>query len=240
MNYSSNSKSAIAIVDTGVRASHKCLNGAIAGGIGVQRRGDSLDYIYDSDFDDRHGHGTGVASLLHMLAPETPLYAVRIAQQQKIGYSIFVQEKVLALGIEWCLQKNIRLINLSYSIEEAPDNGPLADACRKAHAQNTILVAAYRNGEKRPVYPSAFPTVIGVAVLPNSEHGEISILSEKNYDVAVYGGPYQVASLDQTFRVMCGTSLATAQVTGMVARMLTIKPQLTLKQVFVYLKKYAI
>ena len=39
--------------------------------------------------------------------------------------------------------------------------------------------------------------------------------------------------------LVCGTSFATAQVTSMVARMFSIRPTLTLKQAFHYLKKYA-
>jgi hypothetical protein len=60
--------------------------------------------------------------------------------------------------------------------------------------------------------------VIGVSIQENLEYAQIAIVSEKNYDVAVFGGPYQITPLRNTPQIFYGTSFATAQVTGMVAR----------------------
>ncbi|MDR2406534.1 MAG: S8 family serine peptidase [Bacteroidales bacterium] len=228
----------IAIVDTGIASIYKTSLRVISG-VYIKRQHDS-SYIFDSDFSDYHGHGTAVAYLISILSPDSSLVAVRIAQQNDSEFIVHVPEKTLALGIDWCIEKGIRLINVSYSIEEISENGILASVCQKAQKNNIIIVAAYRNNSNISVYPAAFPNVIGVSVLKNSDHGQISIVSEQNYDVAVFGGPYLVNSLNHKITIVKGSSFATAQVTGMVGRMLAIKPTLSFQQVFNYLKKYSI
>ena len=229
----------IAIVDTGVRTDLKWLNLNLAGGVAVRQLDKSQKCVYDSNFNDVHGHGTEVASLFCTLTRGVPFYAVRIAQLHEDGCAVRVHEKVLAFGIDWCIEKGVRIVNISYSIEIAAKNGPLAAACRKASEKNVILLSSYRNYENRPVYPAAYPTVLGVTTRNGIDHAQVAIVSENNHDVAAFGGPYHVASLGNELKVVSGTSFATAQVTGMIARMLAIKPSLTFKQVFSYLKKYA-
>jgi subtilisin family serine protease len=229
----------IGVIDTGAVINF-VLQSNILNGIGIRILTEHSDYVYESDYSDHHGHGTEVASLLSVLCPEVPLVAVRIAQQDDSGLFVCVPEKILALGIDWCIEQGIRLINVSYSIESLSESGILAEVCQKAKEKNVIIVAAYRNNTKLPVYPASFPNVIGVSILENSEHGQISIVSEQNHDVAVFGGPYQVASINNEIKIVCGTSFAAVQVTGMAGRMLAIKPTLTFQEVFRYLKKYSI
>jgi subtilisin family serine protease len=226
----------IAIVDTGISGLHN----VVQNGVSIRLNGNSNDYIFDSDFSDLHGHGTEVVSLLSVLCPEAPLVAVRIAQQDDSGSIVRVPERALALGIDWCIEQGIRLINVSYSIELISKNGILAEICQKAQEKNIIIVASYRNNTNQPVYPASFSNVIGVSILKNSEHGQISIVSEQNHDVAVFGGPYQVVSINNETKIIYGTSFAAVQVTGMIGRMLAIRPTLSFQEVFRYLKKYSI
>jgi len=222
-------KQSIGIVDTG--------SNFFANGVAVDLQ--NAKCVISSDTSDHHGHGSSVASLLAALCPEATLVPIRIAQVNEGQSTPSVPENVLACGIDWCIDNRIRLVNISYSIEKVHEDGPLTAVCRKAAENNIIIVAAYRNGYQKPVYPAAFPSVIGVSIHRDLDHAQIAIVSEKNHDVATFGGPYQITSPGNTPKIVCGTSFATAQVTGMVARMLAIKPVLTFKQVFCYLKKYA-
>ncbi|GHT41088.1 hypothetical protein FACS189454_08520 [Planctomycetales bacterium] len=231
-NATLNSGCLIAIVDTGI--SH--LPSRVQSGISVCRLGESDEYVFEPDFSDYHGHGTAVASLLSVFCPESLLVAVRVAQQ----HNARVPEKFLALGIDWCIEQGIRLINVSYSIDKVSQTGLLASVCRKAYENNVVIVAAYRNNSNRRVYPAAFSNVIGVSILKNSGHGQIAIVSERNHNVAVFGGPYQVVLADNKTKIVCGTSFAAVQVTGMIGRMLAIKPSLSFRHIFRYLKKYSI
>jgi hypothetical protein len=150
---------------------------------------------------------------------------VRIAQQDETGIVVRIREEVLALGIEWCVKQRIRIVNVSYSIAEAPDNGFLATACQNAYEQGMIVVAAYRNGETMAVYPAAFPTVIGVRRRRDLRPGQISVLDERNRDFYAWG---------------TSNSIACAQVSAMVGRIHTVDKRCTLEEVFAFLAEVAV
>jgi len=229
----------LGVVDTGFKEFSNILLPKKSFGISVVQHDGTNNCLLDFDTTDHHGHGTEVESLLAAFCPEVEIVPVRIAQIRDGNCIPFVPEDVLALGIEWCVDNHIRLVNISYSIEKVNKDGPLVTVCRKAADNDIILVAAYRNAIYSPVYPAAFPTVIGVSIRKDLDHAQIAIVSEINHDVAAFGGPYRITTPDAEQRIVCGTSFATAQITGMVARILAIKPQLALKEVFRYLKKYS-
>lgn len=213
----------IGVVDTGVDPTHPVFDGQVVQGIGVKRVGGG--YQYDVDLHDLSGHGTAMAVRIHSFCKTAEICAVRIAQQEEGGVAVRVEERALAMGVEWCVDEGIHIVNVSYSIAEAEDGGFLARACAKAHEKGVIVVAAYRNGEAKPVYPAAFPTVIGVRSLPNSEPGQISVLCEENHDLRAFGG---------------SNSMACAQVSAMVGRIHTVDDSLGLDDVFGYLMQVAI
>ena len=213
----------IGIVDTGVDREHPCFKRRKPNGIGVRREGEN--YRFEPDFHDLHGHGTAMASLIRSFCRQAQIYVVRIAQEDENGVVARVQEQALAMGIEWCVDQGIRIVNVSYNIAEATDDGFLARVCQKAHEKGTILVAAYRNGEKGPVYPAALSTVIGVRHRGDLQPGQVSVLDEENLDLYAWG---------------TSNSIATAQVTAMVGRIHTVDDRYGLEEVFAFLTEVAV
>jgi subtilisin family serine protease len=213
----------IGVVDTGVDPTYSAFDGQKVQGIGVRRIGD--DYRYDADFHDLSGHGTAMAARIQSFCKSTQICAVRIAQQEEDGVAIRVEERALAMGIEWCVDQGIRIVNVSYSIAEAAEDGFLVRACRKAHENGVILVAAYRNGEQEPVYPAAFPTVIGVRHRDDLKPGQVSVVDEENLDLYAFGG---------------SNSIATAQVSAMVGRIHSVDDRYGLEEVYAFLKEVAV
>jgi len=166
-----------------------------------------------------------MAALIHSFCRKSQIHVVRIAQEDENGVIARVQEQALAMGIEWCVDQGIRIVNVSYNIADAADDGVLARVCRKAYAQGTILIAAYRNGERGPVYPAAFPTVIGVRRRGDLQPGQVSVLDEENLDLYAWG---------------TSNSIACAQVSAMVGRIHTVDDRYGLEEVFAFLKEVAV
>jgi len=150
---------------------------------------------------------------------------VRIAQQEENCVAVRVQEQALAMGIQWCVDQGIRIVNVSYSITEAAEGGFLWRACHDAHRNGAILVAAYRNGELGPVYPAAFSSVIGVRRRADLKPGQVSVLDEENLDLYAWG---------------TSNSIACAQVSAMVGRIHTVDERYGLEEVFAFLREVAV
>ena len=213
----------IGIVDTGVDRKHPCFKRRKLSGVGVCREGEN--YRLEPDFHDLHGHGTAMAARIQSFCRKARLYAVRIAQQDGDGPVARVQEQALAMGIEWCVGEGIRIVNVSYSIAAAAEDGFLVRACRKAYERGVIVVAAYRNGKEGPVYPAAFPTVIGVRCRGDLKPGQVSVLNAENLDLYAWGG---------------SNSIACAQVSAMVGRIHTVDERYGLEEVFAFLTEVSV
>ncbi|NQT13407.1 MAG: S8 family serine peptidase [Planctomycetes bacterium] len=212
----------IGIVDTGVDREHPCFQRGKPKGGGVRRQGG--EYQYEADFHDAHGHGTTIASLIRSFCRKAEIHAVRIAQQDGNEAIVRVQERALAMGIDWCVEQGIRIVNVSYSIAEAAEDGLLAQACRQAHERGAILVAAHRNREKGRVYPAAFSTVIGARRRGDLKPGQVAVLDGENLDLYAWGP---------------SNSIACAQVSAMVGPIHTVDDSLGLEEVYAYLMQVA-
>ena len=100
---------------------------------------------------DRLGHGSGIAAVI-----------IRSAAAQLLDARIFFDDlrtsaAQAANGIDWLLEQQVRVINLSFGLRE--DRTALRNACARARARGVVLVAASpARGE--PVFPAAYEDVI--------------------------------------------------------------------------------
>ncbi|MDP1662604.1 MAG: S8 family serine peptidase [Phycisphaerales bacterium] len=123
------------------------------------------------DVQDGHGHGTHTAGTICALdntvgvvgvAPQASLLVGKVLSNSGSGFSSWV-----AAGIDWSVQQNARVINMSLgspSFDQA-----MADSCAAALATNTLVVAAAGNSNSSaPSYPAAYPAVLAVAAVDSS------------------------------------------------------------------------
>lgn len=151
----------VAVLDTGIDAGHEDLP-ALAGG---------MDLVYEDEWDrDPYGHGTHVAGTVAALddhrgvvgaAPGVDLYSVRVLDGTGSG-----QISDLVAGIEWAVQKNIPIINMSLGAQVNYQS--LGEVCGKAFAAGHLLVAAAGNVSGGSdgddvFYPAAYESVLAVS-----------------------------------------------------------------------------
>ncbi len=95
-------------------------------------------------------------------AAGSPAVIIRCAAAQLLDARIFFDDlrtsaAQAASGIDWLLEQQVRLINLSFGLRE--DRAALRHACARARARGVVLVAASpARGE--PVFPAAYEGVI--------------------------------------------------------------------------------
>jgi subtilisin family serine protease len=149
----------IGMIDTGVNAAHPHV-GNIAGGVTIRPDGDAMPC-----YEDRLGHGTAIAALLHQQAPEAQLIAVKVFDR-----TLATNRDSVIHAIDWCLQNEVDIINLSLGTANPAHRNSFEDAVRRTRANGKAIVSAHDvNGAL--AFPGCLPGVI--AVVPDTTCSDV-------------------------------------------------------------------
>jgi subtilisin family serine protease len=216
-------KVVVAVIDSGIDASHPDLAGAVA------QTFDAIDTPMTP-----HKHGTAIAGLIAAhgrlmgSAPAAQILAIRAFDPAGAGAegSTFNILK----SLDWAAANNARVINMSFA---GPTDPAIHRSLEAARKKGIVLIAAAGNaGAKSPsLYPAADSNVIAVTATDADDR----LFEQSNRGsyiaVAAPGAQIMVAIPDGGYEVSSGTSYSAAEVTGIVALMLERKPGLTSDQV---------
>jgi subtilisin family serine protease len=154
------------------------------------------------------GHGTSVAKLVRVLAPMTHL----LNAQAFIG-GRHADAACVAEAIDWCLEQQARVINLSFGL--SADHAALRAACAAAVARGVIVVASSpaRGGS---VYPAAYAGVLAVS-------GDARCAAQE-WSVIEPGRLVGASTLAADGVTPGGASYAAARMSGHAAHFLVTRP----------------
>jgi subtilisin family serine protease len=161
------------------------------------------------------GHGTEVAGLIHLVAPRAMLLPLRAFKPDGSG---FLSDVLRALY--YATSNNANIVNMSFSFGAySPE---FRHAVDYAQRRGLVLVAsAGNNGNDRPVYPAAFPGVIGVGSTNSfDQRSSFSNYGSQLVWVAAPGEQLITTYPYGTYAATSGTSFSAAIVSGTVALML--------------------
>ncbi|MCM0675738.1 type VII secretion-associated serine protease mycosin [Micromonospora phytophila] len=228
----------VAVIDSGVSASHPTLKGQVREGRdfnGLAARQGRCDEA---------GHGTIVAGIIagregtgapfSGIAPQARILPVRVLPDTRTTADAGLPGQI-AEAIRWSVRNDADVINLSLVTLDRPE---LAEAVRYAQAEGVVVVAAagnrQENQQDRPAYPAAYPGVIAVAGV-DEQGGHVGSSVTGDYvDVAAPGlnivGPAPGGE-GYLAEPQGGTSFAAAYVSGVVALVRAAHPDLTPEQV---------
>ncbi|MEK6823374.1 MAG: S8 family serine peptidase, partial [Nanoarchaeota archaeon] len=121
-------------------------------------------------------------------------------------------EGSVALGIDWALEKDVRLMNMSLgSRSPSPLERELMNA---AHRKNIIVCAAAGNEGRGPSYPAAFEHVLSVAAVDrHNEHAAFSNI-DPSVDISAPGVAIVSCVPGNGYAQHSGTSMATPLACG--------------------------
>lgn len=211
----------VAVIDTGVDATHVELLGRVRNG---------YDFVnLDSLPADDEGHGTHVAGLIAAqmnnavgiagVAANAEILPVKALDQDGAGYI-----SDIVLGLQYAADQGAQIINMSLG---APGySQTLGDGVAYAQAAGCLVIAAMGNdGTALPGYPASFPDVIGVGA--SDDRDELTVFS--NYgdymDIVAPGQSILSTYPGQAYAYMSGTSMATPIVAGAAALAWGVNPQ---------------
>ncbi|MEV0425440.1 type VII secretion-associated serine protease mycosin [Micromonospora sp. NPDC050495] len=214
----------VAVIDSGVSASHPLLRGRVLPGEdfnGLVKLRGQCDLV---------GHGTLIAGIIagregtgvpySGIAPEARILPIRVLAENRENFDPAVPGEI-GRAIRWAANHDADVINLSLVTLDDP---ALKSAVDYALGKGVVLVAAagnrQENQEDRPAYPAAYPGVIAVAGVDEQGQHVGSSVSGDYVDIAAPGlnivGPAPQGS-GYLAEPQGGTSFAAAYVSGVAA-----------------------
>lgn len=226
----------VAVIDTGLDLRNPQLSGmTVRPGADVV---DSLRTTRDCD-----GHGTEVTSIIAAqpsslsafagVAPRATIVPIKQTNTQSDNSG---NAETLARGIDAAVNSGARVANVSVFVTDTTPH-LLAAVQRAANAGMVIVAAAGNNGQNgdQVTYPAAystrFPNVIAVSATDGQDNFAPFSESGGYIDVAAPGAAVTAAAPYRGYAQVDGTSFAAPFVTGTVALLLAVHPELTAAQV---------
>ena len=226
----------VAVIDTGVDSSHPALESAIVGGTDVSGLGsaDGLTPVGQNSY-----HGTMVASLIAGrgnpdddasgilgTAPKAQLLSVSMA----FGVEGVDTDSQVAEGIIWAVDNGAQVINLSLTRNSVSWPESWDKAFLYAFENDVVIVAAVGNrldGTEQVSAPATIPGVIAVAGVDiNANASELSSTSGFTIGVTAPSEDLVAAYPGGEYRIWSGTSGAAPIVSGMVALIRSMYPEM--------------
>ncbi|HZH33215.1 MAG TPA: S8 family serine peptidase [Pyrinomonadaceae bacterium] len=194
---------------------------------------------------DDNGHGTHCAGVIGAEGDNGEGIAginwkVQIMPLKFLGKGGFGTTKNAIESINYAIDRkkagvNVRVISASWGSTQY--SRALEDTIRKAGEEGILFVAAAGNAstdnDKFPHYPSSYkvPNVISVAALDRSDAlASFSNYGAKTVHIAAPGKEIISTWIKSGYREASGTSMATPQVAGVAALVLSVEPNLSVEK----------
>jgi hypothetical protein len=209
----------VAVIDNGIDTTHPELADVIAGSFDATGRPASPAQ-----------HGTGMAGTIAAharltgAAPAARILAIRAFAPT--GKSDESTSLAVLKSIDWAVANGARVINMSFAGPQDPEQALVLAAAAK---KGVVLVAAAGNAGPKspPLYPAADPNVIAVTATDPDDRLFVQSNRGRYIAVAAPGVDIVAPAPAGTYQFTSGTSVAAAQVSGIVALLLEAKPGLS-------------
>lgn len=247
----------IAILDTGIDATHPEISGAIAA---------AANFSHDASVQDGGGHGTHVAGIVAGagaaqfddrgglnrvlgVAPGAELLIGKVCSDE--GWCL---ESDVIAGLEWAVSQNAKVINLSLgggSFLGHCDSDSLAQAVNWAVGKGASVVVAagnYGGDGEGIITPACASKAIAVGAVDDKDERQLWSSYGTAIDVMAPGVDI-LSSIPCAVAGTCpsagygwwgGTSMAAPHVTGLIGQLIQAQPSLTTSEVYTIVTNTAV
>ena len=173
-------------------------------------------------------HGTGMAGAIvshgQLLGVAPHAHLIAICAFGGAGQPQANTVKIIN-GLDYAIQRGARIVNMSFA---GPPDPALSQALQIAREKGVLLIAAAgNNGPKSaPLYPGADPSVMAVTATDQNDRLFKGANQGKYVAIAAPGVNILVPAPEGGVQLTTGTSVATANVSGVAALLIAHKPSL--------------
>ena len=183
---------------------------------------------------DESGHGTHVAGIIGA-AVDNDVGIAGIAWNCKLmpirGAGVAgIRDNRSASAIVYAVDNGARVINMSWGGRER--SFVLRDVVDYAYARGVLMVAASGNKSKGDsIFPAGYRKVISVAATEQHKQKFYQSNFGASIDIGAPGNVILSTHINNRYRTLSGTSMATAHVSGVAALIISKRPSLTHEEV---------
>lgn len=222
----------VAVIDSGIEASHPAIAGDVSGYVAIREGADGLEYD-TSPHEDVYGHGTACAGIIRSLAPACELYSVRV-----LGAALSGRATVFAAGLRWAIEHGMHVCNLSLGTPKRDYYALLHELADLAYFRNVMLITA-ANNQPVPSFPSVYASVVSVAATEDTDPFRYYFNPVPPVEFGAPGINVRVAWREGGWLTTTGNSFAAPHIAGLVTRILAKHPHLTVFQIKTILRALA-
>jgi subtilisin len=213
----------VAVVDSGIEHDHPWMDDSVKGGVSMEFDPSLEEQIRvdeDNPPQDLSGHGTACAGIIHGIAPEAEIYSVRVLGRNSRGRAI-----QFAAGLEWAIENEMKVINLSLSTSREEYFGLFHELADLAYFKGVVLVSAVNNIPASS-YPSEYASVVSVAAHEGCDPFTYFYNPSPPVEFGAPGIDLDVAWKDKAILNTTGNSFAAPHIAGIVALIRSKHPEL--------------
>lgn len=223
----------VAIIDTGVEQDHPWVGDRLTASYGIKTFDDGRIDIEPCEPMDVCGHGTAAAGQVRSIAPGAELISIRVLSESREGSS-----EALVSALQWAATQDVHIVNMSLSTLRLALALRIGQAVDELYARHIPCVCAKGYQQEGKDYPTSFGASIGVTY-DAFEPAQLAYRERDLVEFVAAGVDSVVAWQNASTRKVTGSSYATPLVSGMIARMLSAQPGLSVFDIKSLLRAYA-
>lgn len=212
----------VAVIDVGVDLNHPTLTGVVESGYDFIDEG---AVAQDRPGGKASGHGTFIAGVIHLVAPEARIRAYRVLDSTGRGDGFTIARAVLKAVSDGC-----KVINLSCVMRGEQPSLDLALEYAQQHGV-TIIAAAGNDSTEADVFPASSSHVMAVAALDSTGRKAGFSNFGEHISVCAPGTGINAEFPDSSFAFWSGTSFAAPFVAAEAALIYSVNPNLPTDEV---------
>jgi len=223
----------VAVIDSGIETSHPQLDGVtLIDDLAVVPGGHMLKAVPGAGLD-VFGHGTAVAGTILSLAPKCQLGSFRVLGSDNASKTEIVQRAALE-----AVDRGYKILNCSFGGKKKLE--AYKAWVDEAYLKGVHIVAACNNEDFRtPEWPAYFPSVVAVNMMQTDEDSLFFYQRDTLVEFVARGINVKVLWRDGREKTVCGSSFAAPRLTALLARLLSVYPDVTPLQAKAILHKIA-
>jgi subtilisin family serine protease len=221
-NYTKGSGAVVAVLDTGVTFSHPALQGHLLPGYNVLAPSTLPNEVANGKTNAAMGHGTMVAGIIALIAPEAPIMPIKVLDADGLGSLLNI-----AKGVDYAVNHGAKVLNLSFG--GSTPMSALNDALDRAERAGILIVAAAGNNGREEKHFPASGGKGALAVAAVEANNTKSTYSNYGSWVRVVapGSGIRSTYYDGGYASWSGTSFAAPIVSAQAALLFSLKPTMT-------------